>query len=129
MISNQDSQSGFTMLEILISMVLFGIVSTAMAQAYIGQMRANSRSETRSQALQAATRVLDYTRTLDPASLPSSGSSSPQTVQVNDKSFIVTLYYCRLAALCSATSRNVAAEVYYRNNKVYEVSTVFAQLR
>jgi len=129
MTSLKNKELGFTMLEVLISMVLFGIVSAAMAQAYISQMQANTRSETRSQAVQAATRILDFTRTLDPATLPTSGSGSPEIVVVNGKSFSVTLVYCRVAALCTANSRNITAEVYYRSKKVYEVSTVFAQLR
>ena len=124
-----NSARGFTMLEVLVSMVLFGIVSIGMTKAYIAQMHVNTMSETRSQAVQAAIRVLDFTRTLDPATLPNSGSSSAQTIVINNKSFAVKLFYCRVPALCSVSSRNITAQVSFKNKKVYEVSTVFAQLR
>ena len=124
------NEKGFTMLEIMVALTIFGIVAAGMAQAYVLQLHTNNASEVRSQAIQAAQRVLDDIRTKDITQLPSSGNAAPQTILVNNRSFIVKIQYCPpTTAYCSTAQRFLRSKVFYKNKQVYAIDTVFAQLR
>ncbi len=123
-------EAGFSLLEVLVAITLFSIVSMGLARGFIMQMKSNTDSEIRAQSLSAAQYVLDRLRTVDPASLPSSGSAAPETVSISGRNYSVTIRYCALASYCiAATTRHLRATVSYQNKQRYEVDTVFTQLR
>jgi type II secretory pathway pseudopilin PulG len=124
------AECGFSLLEALFAVTLLGIVAMAISRAFVAQARANTQSEIRSEAVQAAQQVLDRLRTVDPASLPASGSQTPENIVVGNRTYSVVVAYCLESAFCSAaTTRHIRATVNYRSVKRYEVDTVFAQLR
>ena len=123
-------QVGFTLLEVLVAMMLFSAVSIGLAKGFILQLKSNSNSEIRSQAIQAAQVVLDRMRTQDPATFPTSGQGASESVAVAGRNYTVSVRYCVKAAFCpTSTTRHLRATVNYRGAKRYEVDTVFTQLR
>lgn len=123
-------EQGFSILEVLVSVGIFSVFALAVAQTFVYQMKTNSGSEIRSQAVQAAQLVFDRMRTEDASAMPTTGSSAPETVTVDGRPFVVTVSYCKIAAYCTTTTiRHLRAEVSYLNKKRYEVDTVYAQLR
>lgn len=127
---NRDQQKGFSLLEVLVSMGIFSIGALALAQAFSTQLNFNTTSERKSGAMIAAQRVLDELRVSDPVSLPSSGTSSPQTVTVGGRNYSVTVSYCEATPYCtSGNIRVLKAEVEFQNRSVYTVETIYAQLR
>lgn len=130
MITSRKSQKGFSLLEVLVSIVIFGVVSMGMAVAFVTNLKTNTASEVRSQASEIAQRYLDELRTVDPGSLPSSGTTGPQTFTLGKRSYAVLTTYCADASLCaSSTMRHLRIRVQYQNREVYRVDTVFSQLR
>jgi type II secretion system protein I len=124
------TQRGFTLLEVLVAMTIFSLAAIGMAQAFTSHLKANTASEVRSQATNAAQQVLDQLRTIDPATLPSSGNSSAQAVTVDRRNYSVVVQYCAETSLCpSSSTKHLRARVSYRNSEVYRVDTVFTQLR
>ena len=123
------NEKGFTMLEVLVSLTIFAIISTGLAQAYVVQLRSNTGSEIRAQGVQAVQRALDQLRTQDITALPTSGTGSAENIVVDGKTFAVTVTYCPIATYCSTSQRSVRARATFRNKIIYEVDTVFAQLR
>lgn len=122
--------AGFTLLEVLVSMVIFSIASAAMAQSFLTHLTMNNRSERRSEAIASAQQVLDQIRTEDPTSLPASGSASPVTVTMGPRTYTVTATYCGDNTFCTSNNiRHIGIEVAYRNTVIYEVETVYSQLR
>jgi prepilin-type N-terminal cleavage/methylation domain-containing protein len=123
-------EEAFSLLEVLVAITLFSIVSMGLARGFIMQMRSNTDSEIRAQALSAAQFVLDRLRTVDLASLPSSGSATPEIIAISGRNYSVIISYCSLSSYCiAATTRHLRASVSYQNEKRYEVDTVFTQLR
>jgi prepilin-type N-terminal cleavage/methylation domain-containing protein len=121
---------GFTLVEVLVTIALFGIVAMGLAGGFIMQIRSNTQSALRVQAIAAAQQVLDRLRTEDPSTFPATGSSAPENVTLDGKTFSVTVSYCQVTSFCIATTtRHLRAVVSYKNRKVYEVDTVFSQLK
>ena len=128
--SRANSSEGFTLLEVLVSMVIFAIASAAMAQSFLTHLTMNNRSERRSEAIASAQQVLDQIRTEDPTSLPVSGSVAPVTVVMGPRTYTVTATYCGENTFCTSNNiRHIGIQVAYRNTVIYEVETVYSQLR
>lgn len=126
---NSD-QNGFSLVEVLVALGILGIVMAGVAPSFIFHMKTISRNELRSAGIAAAQQVLDEIRTLDPATLPTSGSDTPETVVVNNKSFSVTTSYCQEPTFCLTTrTRHLNILVTYQDEEIYEIETVYTQLR
>ena len=123
------NQRGFTILELLIALGIFSIVSSAMAPAFIGYLKFNTASEIRSEASSAAQQTLDELRVFDPATMPSSGSDPVLALTVGLRQYDVTVSYCVNATYCTAASRHIQVEVAYSGKTVYQVETVYTQLK
>ena len=89
---------------------------------------ANSASEEMSNALAAAQVVMEETRHLDPATLPTSGSSDVKIITVGAHEFEVITHYCRIADYCSNASRHIVIEVGFAGRTIYTVESVFSRL-
>lgn len=123
------SERGFTLLEALIAMAILGIVLAGLVPAFQAFMDANSVSEERSNAVAAAQQVMEILRQEDPSGLPSSGTSSVQTVSVGNHDYEVVATYCSKPSYCSSAARHIIVEVSFAGSAVYQVESVFTRLQ
>ena len=119
------NERGFTLLESLIALALLLVALTPPSQTF---MDANPLSEQRSNALAAAQEVMETLRHVDPASLPTSGSSGVSAVQVGAHEFEVETHYCLESSFCGSASRHLLVEVGFAGKEVYAIETVFTRL-
>jgi prepilin-type N-terminal cleavage/methylation domain-containing protein len=123
------NERGFTLAEALVSLVILAVTSTAIMTSFMAQTTSNTRSEHRVAAAKAAEQVLESLRMDDPGSMPSSGVVGPQLVTVNERQFEVFVSYCANPNLCDTRARHLLVEMYLNGRRVYDVETVFTQLR
>ncbi|MCC6220931.1 MAG: type II secretion system protein [Deltaproteobacteria bacterium] len=124
------SEQGSSLLEVMVSISILGLVMAGIMPAFVYHTRFNTQSELRTDAIMAAQFVLDQIRLQDPNTLPTSGSTGPTGVNIGDRLFNVTNYYCEDADYCaSANNRHIRVEAAYNNSVIYDVETVFTQLR
>ncbi len=122
------TQRGFTLMETIVALAITGIALAMVTPAFIVQAKSNLLSERKTQALEATQRAIDSVRTVSPSILPSSGSTS-QTINVDNKNYVVTTTYCQNAALCSSVTRHLNFSSSLNGKTLYETETVFTQLR
>lgn len=128
--TNLNQERAFTLLEVLVSLLIFSVVSSSLSAVFINHLKQNSKGEIRSGAIAVAQQVLDDARSQDPASLPASGSSSVQTISGGSRNYQVVQHYCLNAAFCPTTNtRHIKVEVSYLGTIIYAVETVYTQLR
>jgi general secretion pathway protein I len=124
------TERGFTLLEVLVSIVIFTVAALGMAKAFTDHLTTNTLNERRSEAISAAQQVLDNVRTLDPATLPASGQAAEQTITFGERSYKVNLFYCFPSTYCTSNNiRQLHTEVKLNGQLIYQVDTVYAQLR
>jgi len=123
------NQRGFTLVESLIALALLSVTLVALIPTFQNFMDANTVSEERSNALAAAQEKIETLRHIDPASLPSSGSSGVEAIQVGEHEFEVETHYCRQSAYCGSASRHILVEVSFAGKQVYAIETVFTRLQ
>lgn len=120
---------GFTIVECLIAMSILGIVMAGLLPGFIDFMDANSISESRSDAVAAAQFTLESLRREDPSGWPTSGSSAPDVIAINNREFEVVRSFCRSNEYCGAASRHVVIEVSFGGEVLYSVETVYTRLQ
>ena len=122
-------ESAFTIMEVLVALALFSIAAIAMARAFASNMRLNTEADIRSGAVEAAQRVLDDLRVIDPSTLPTSGQVN-STVQIGDRTYSAAVTYCKTSTYCSSTTiRDVYVAITFNSKKYYEAESVYTQLR
>ena len=126
--TNINTQNGFSLIEVLVALSLFTMVSGLMAPSFIFHLKTNYRAEVRNGAIAATQQRLDTLRSQDPGLLPTTGSET-QNITVGERTFAVKTIYCRNAAWCNTSARNLNIEVTHRSQLVYKAETVFSQLR
>ena len=123
-------ERGFTLVEILVSLLLLEVITAFSIREVAQYLRASRDNQIRTEAAQAAQMVLDDLRASDPALLPVSGEGNVQTVPVGAHSFQVTPRYCVMPEFCtSAAIRHIRVSVSLNDRIWYEVDTAFAQLQ
>ena len=120
---------GFSLIEVMASIAIFGIVATGMTSSFVKMQQTNLANEIKTGAMGAAQKVLDELRVSDPASLPSSGTSAPQTITIQGRAFSVTTTYCPVATYCTSTMRQLRITANYKSVKRYEVDSIYCQLQ
>lgn len=120
---------GFSLIEVMASIAIFGIVAAGMTSSFVQLQKTNLANEIRSGAMGAAQKVMDELRVEDPAALPSNGSSAPQIITIQGRDYSVTTSYCPNATYCSSTMRMLRVSVNYRSQKRYEVDSIYCQLQ
>lgn len=121
---------GFTLVEVMVALTIFALVSASMMGAFLQQSRFNTLSEQKTEAIAAAQLVMDEIRVMDPASLPGSGSWEPEEIEIGDRVYQVRASFCERAELCLSNSiRHVTVSVEHNGRPMFEVETVYAQLR
>lgn len=124
------NERGFTIIEVMVALGMFGIVSAMMATTMVQLQRANYENEVRSGAYAAAQLVLDDLRSQNIAELPTFGSSAVQNVVISGKTYAVTPSYCITASQCpSVNVRGIRVSVSHKNRVRYMVDTVYARLQ
>lgn len=125
-----NNQKGYTLLEVLFSLSLLGLFLGGLAPAFVAQFRFNTINEWRSGAQQVAQRKMDELRQQEPGTLPTSGSTGPETITTDGRDFEVTTYWCEESTYCSTgDNRHIRVAITYQGRVLYNVETVFTALR
>lgn len=122
-------EEGFTLVEVLVALFIFGVVMASASVAFISNLRHNTEAEKKMGALAVAQQILDDKRVQDPTSLPSTGAVTITSMPGMSTSYSASLTYCAKSQYCSSASRHLLLEVFYNGDKVYETETVFTQLK
>lgn len=122
------NQHGFTLVEVLVSVAIVGLITAFLSPVFIAQSKFNTTSEIKGLAIDATDRQVDTMRLTDPATLQSSGSTT-STIVVGGKSFSVKVDYCSTAGYCSSVTRHLKFTTSYRGKTYYATETIFTQLR
>jgi prepilin-type N-terminal cleavage/methylation domain-containing protein len=125
---NYSNSSGFTLVEVLVAMSIFAVVSAIMAPSFLYQLKVNYKAELKNGAISVTQQVLDSLRPTEISSLPTTGSST-QNISAGDRTYSVKTTYCKNTNWCGTSSRHLNLDVYYRNERIYGTETVFSQLR
>jgi prepilin-type N-terminal cleavage/methylation domain-containing protein len=125
---NNFESSGFTLVEVLVAMALFSIVSAIMAPSFLYQLQTNTNAELKNGAIAVTQQILDSVRAKEVSSLPTSGVST-QSISAGERNYSAKTSYCLNPSWCDNSSRHLSVDIYYRNKKVYGTETVFSQLR
>ncbi len=123
------SERGFSLVETLVAVALLAFLSTGILTAFSSQAASSGRNERRLAATAAAEQVLEFYRMDDPELMPTSGSVGPVVVAANTQEFEVFTLFCTRPTFCTDTARQLVVEVYSGPTKVYDVETVFTQVR
>jgi prepilin-type N-terminal cleavage/methylation domain-containing protein len=123
------SQSGFTLIEILVSLFLFSIASLGLGKTFINTLAVNTRNERRTAGVQAVQQVLDNLRTKDPSTLPTGNTTQTSTITIGNRNFSVAVTYCPAGTIyCTANIRDLDVIASLNGGVVYETRTVYAKL-
>ncbi len=123
-----NGERGISLVEVLCAIVVIGVGAMAILPSFVVHRDSTVRNEVRSGAMTAATTALERLRLVDPATLPTTGTSAPQMFQIDGRDFRVVTSYCSQPALCGVGSRQVVVEVLVDGQAIYELETVFTQL-
>ena len=122
------AESGFSLLEALVSLVIFSVGALSIMDSFATHLAFNNRSEVRSSAILAAQQVLDALRVQDPATFPSSGSEEEE-ITIGPRTFTVEVTYCADPSYCiSETIRHLRVNAKLHGKTEYSVDTIFSQL-
>lgn len=122
-------QTGFSLMEVMASLMIFSVVLAGMGPAFVAHTRHNTQSELRIEAIAAAEQVIDNLRFTDPTQLPTTGTTS-QNISIGNRSYSTVTSYCLNTQYCaSASNRHITVAVSYRNDPIFSTQTVFTQLR
>lgn len=126
--SLQHQRSGMTLVESLVAAAILLIVMASVMPAFISNLRINSDSEVRADAVVAGRYVLERYRAMNTRDIPNSGSEN-DTVTVRERAYDVTSYFCERGEFCSDESRHIRLEVAYEGEVEYETETVYTRIR
>ena len=123
-------EQGFTIIEVMVALGIFGVVSAMMATTMVQLQRTNYENEIRSGSYAAAQLVLDDLRSQNISNLPTSGSGALQNVVISGRTYAVTPSYCVTASECTSVNiRGIRVSVSYKSQLKYLVNTVYARLQ
>lgn len=122
-------QAGFTLLEVLVALTLFLIVSALMAPVFVAHLKYNLEASQKSGAIVASQQALDELRVQDVTGLPLSGTVGPTNMVVGERTYQVLTTYCLNASWCTATARHITVNVSFKNKSLFTTETVYALLQ
>ena len=123
------NERGFTLVESLVALAVLSMVVVGVLGAFSVHSLANTASERRMEATNAAEQVIEFLRLDDPELMPSTGTVGPQLVTLNRRGYEVYTQFCTRAEYCTDTSRHLLIEVFLDGRRVYDVETIFTQMR
>ena len=123
-----NSNKGLTLMEAMAAMVIVTVLIVAIIPALISFTHINQKSEWRSSAVDVAELLLERYRTQDiGVTLPTTANSQTETVSMGGFDYETTTLFCQTISYCDSETTHIRVEVSYRNEKLYEVETVFYQ--
>ncbi len=122
-------QRGISLVESLVALALVGVAAIAIISGFMTLAYSNTRSGERTGAISAAETELEELRLQDPELMATSGSSTPKMIPVGDRQYEVVTHYCETTELCFDTTRELRVEVKLDGQPIYDVTTVYTQLR
>lgn len=122
-------ERGTSLVESLIAIALVGLVAVGIMSASTSMLDANTRCQEWSAAMLAAQETMEAIRLQDPAALPTSGQSAPQVVTVEDRQYEVVTHYCTRPEYCASDARQLLIKVSYDGEEIFDVETVYTQMR
>lgn len=125
----KSSAAGFSLVETLVALAILGIALTGILPSFLSQAQTNSRCAERSGAVLAAQQMLESMRLTDPETMPDEGAAAPQLLTIGGVEYEVVVRYCANEALCNPVSRHITVDVNLRGRKIYDVETIYTQLR
>ena len=118
---------GFTLIEVIVALAIFGILLASVPMSYIVQMRFNTHAENTFLATSAAETVLDALRMETIKNLPSHGDRQ-ETLTINSKDLEVITEFCKNSKYCDSATRHISIKVLLNEKVLYTVETVYTQL-
>lgn len=121
---------GFSLLEVMVALGIFGITMAYMGESLSRQVIASKDSDARAAAAMAVQQYFDEVRSADPSTLPGSGSGTPVRFTIGGNSLTLTPSFCENITYCStANVRHIVARVTKNGREIFEAETIFTQLR
>lgn len=132
--SKNQSEKGLTLVEAVVSMLIFFIALGSIVPISLNYSLAAIRNEQKTGAIAISQQILDEVRQFDIRTLPSgnttvttlpSGDPLPHSVMGRDYSPQITYCETANANYCKPDSRHIKVEVFRDGQSIYEVDTVF----
>lgn len=132
--SKNQSEKGLTLVEAVVSILIFFIALGGIVPVSLNYSLAAIRNEQRTGAIAISQQILDELRQVDIRTLPSgnttviklpSGEPLPHSVMGRDYSSQITYCETANANYCTSDSRHIKVEVLKDGRSIYEVDTVF----
>ena len=123
------NERGFTLLESLLALAILGIALAGILPIFFGYMNVTTRNEMRTGAVAAAQEQMEALRFADPSTMPESGATGPNYIDVDKREYELISRYCIRPEYCTTNSRHVLVEVGFGGNVVYQTESVFTKLR
>jgi hypothetical protein len=95
-------------------------------------MDANTRNEIRTEAVGLVQGRMERLRLEDPDAMPTGGAPDSATVVLGERRYEIKTFYCLDSAFCPPAnpgSRHLTVEVFLDGKRIYDVETVYTQLR
>lgn len=120
---------GFSILEVLAALGIFGLISSTVYSSLISHLNINMNNEIRSQAILAAQQQLDGLRGTQISAIPTTGYQD-KVIEVGARRFAVRTYFCDRAEYCSSESmRHITCAVSFNDSLRFRTETIFTSLR
>jgi prepilin-type N-terminal cleavage/methylation domain-containing protein len=124
------AEQGFSLMEVLVSLGVFGIFSASLMAGLQSFLSQTHTTAIRTEAVAVAIQMMDSLREQDPDTLPTSGTIGPENVVGGNREFHVYTSYCSKRELCpSPRTKHISLDIQYRGETVYNAESVFTQLR
>jgi prepilin-type N-terminal cleavage/methylation domain-containing protein len=126
---SNKQQDGFTLLEVLVALGLFALITGGLDPAIRSNAKRNDRMERTTSAIHAAQVVLDDYRSKRIRDLPSSGEQDVETITIDQREYEVYVFICEDDEYCDAETRRLRVVVTNRSEELYETETLYTELR
>ncbi len=123
------SEKGITLIETIVAMLILALALLGLIPGLVHFSDVNEATSLRSAAVQAAQQVNERIRRVDPTTLPTSGSTSPEALTIDHYDFSIVRHFCLDTTMCIGNSRHMTTEVSFNGQTVYRTETVFTKLR
>lgn len=126
---SRAGSKGFTLIEILAALGIFGMLLMLMSRGFGVQLATNRDNEIRSGAVEAAEIFLDELRSRRGVQgmIPNSGTEGPLSAAIDGREYQVFLDYCAGTGgqYCLDRTRHITARVFFNGQLWYSASTIF----